>query len=82
MHFKPFEDKLMPKAATDDFDFHVIQAHSPENLYSSSENLRSENEDSMQREEFPTRNNFIPFVDRYAVLKSRWIAYHKSSFTV
>jgi hypothetical protein len=29
----------------------------------------------------PPSRNFIPFVDRYAALKSRWIAFHKSSFT-
>ena len=81
MLLKPFEDRLMPKAAGDDFDFHVIQAHSSESSSFSSGSIRSEDDCYMEREKSQTRRNFIPFVDRYAALKSRWIAYHKSSFT-
>ena len=81
MRIQLFEDKLMPKKATDDFDFHVIQAHSSESSCSYTESLRSEDEDSLERHESQSSRNFIPFVDRYAALKSRWIAYHKSSFT-
>jgi hypothetical protein len=81
MRIQPFEDKLIPKKATDDFDFHVIQAHSSESSCSYTESLRSEDEDSLETHMSPPSRNFIPFVDRYAALKSRWIAYHKSSFT-
>lgn len=83
------EEKLMPKAIQDDFDFGIIQKetetseNSETSTSESEESTSSFDDDDLQEieENNNYRSNFIPFVDRYTALKSRWLAYHNSSFT-